>query len=189
MYPGVKICTRCGEEKEVTEFYPDNRKEGRVHPICKKCWSERQKAYRSKRKEEISEKGKRYYEANKERINQRTRKWRQDNHEELMERQRIRRQDASTLLAQLKTPCVKCGESRNWVIQFHHIDPSVKSFELSVDTVSHKKVEIAKVEASKCACLCANCHTEFHYIYGKNPEDPVIDFENYLGGKNYDTVT
>lgn len=185
----LKTCSRCGETKPVAEFYADPRKEGRYRSICKACCADRKSAYSTMKKEEISEKGKQYYQANKERINQRVKNWRKDNHQKLVEQQRDRMQAASGLVLQLKTPCVKCGEERPWVIQFHHIDPSCKVFELSVDTVSHKKLEIVKEEAGKCACLCANCHTEFHYLYGKNPADPRSAFEEYIGGEFDETFT
>lgn len=185
----MKACSKCGEVLPETAFYSDPRKEDGLRSICKSCWADRKKKYRQEHWEEISANNKRYYEANKERINNRKRKWRKDNHEELMERQRIRRQEASALIDQLRTPCVKCGEARPWVVHFHHIDPSRKVFELTADNVSHKKEAIAKEEAAKCACLCANCHTEFHYLYGKNPAEPVIAFEEYIGGKKNETNT
>lgn len=178
----MKVCSKCGVEQLEADFYKDPRKEDGLRSVCKTCWSTRKKAYKSAHREELAEKDHLYYEANKARINQRTRQWRRDNHEELMERQRVRRQTASDFLSKLKTPCVKCGEERTWVIQFHHINPSSKVFELSVDTISHKKLETVNQELGKCVCLCANCHTEFHHFYGKNPADPVADFQKYLGG-------
>lgn len=185
----MNVCIQCGKELPDDAFYSDPRKESGLKAVCKSCLRERRKKYKQKHQKEISESNKRYYEANRERINQRTRKWRKDNHEKIMEQQRIRRQEASALINQFKTPCVKCGEARPWVIHFHHIDPSKKVFELTTDNVSHKKEAIANEEAAKCACLCANCHTEFHYLYGKNPAEPVIAFKEYMGGKTDDTIT
>lgn len=183
----MKVCSKCGEDLPEDEFYSDPRKEGRLRSVCKTCWAKRKKTYREKNKEMFAEKNRQYYEANKKKINQRVRKWRKENHHEIMERQRERRQEASALLLKLKTPCVKCGENRRWVIHFHHIDPAVKSFELSADTVAHKKIGDVKNEASKCACLCANCHTEFHHFYGNNPDNPEMAFEEYLGGEKHET--
>ena len=182
----MKVCSKCGEELLETDFYADPRREGGLRSICKSCWAERKKKYRAEHKEKISESDKRYYEANKERINKRTRKWRKENHEELMERQRTRRQEASALIDQFRTPCVKCGEDRPWVIHFHHIDPSKKVFEITADNASHKMESVVREEAEKCVCLCANCHTDFHHFYGKNPEEPVTAFKEYIGGKKYE---
>jgi hypothetical protein len=83
------------------------------------------------------------------------------------------------LVNSLKTPCRKCGETRHYLIQFHHVDPSEKKFTVSLyGTRSEVKI---REEASKCVCLCSNCHDEFHYLYGKNPKNPVESLMEYLG--------
>ena len=76
---------------------------------------------------------------------------------------RIRKQE---LADQLRTPCVKCGEQRLYVVDYHHVDPSKKSFDICKKH-EHGMVKL-KNEILKCVCLCANCHREFHYLYGKN---------------------
>lgn len=186
---GTKVCSRCGEQKLVTEFYKDHRREDGLRSVCKQCWSHRQKAYRSTRKAEISESGKRYYRANKEHINRRVSNWRKDNRERLTEQQRERRKQAQDVLTRLKKPCAKCGDARPWVIHFHHIDPSEKVFEVTKEAVMYKKEDCIIAEVEKCACLCANCHTEFHHFYGKNPAEPKADFERYLGGEVHERST
>lgn len=56
--------------------------------------------------------------------------------------------------------CVICGYSRcQRALQFHHLDPAAKAFHLG-----HKghtrSLARSRVEAEKCALLCANCHAE-----------------------------
>ena len=56
--------------------------------------------------------------------------------------------------------CQICGYDRfPAALQFHHLDPSQKSFSLS-----HRGVTIAldaaRAEAGKCVLLCSNCHME-----------------------------
>jgi hypothetical protein len=82
----------------------------------------------------------------------------------------------------LKTECCKCGEDRPWVIQFHHIDPKNKLFNITGRTRS--KSAIWK-EASKCICLCSNCHDEFHHFFGQRPANPVEALDEYLTDKRY----
>ena len=77
-----------------------------------------------------------------------------------------------------KTPCLKCGEDRKYVIHYHHIDHSTKEFTLG-QKMTHSKEHIDK-EINKCVCLCANCHTEFHHLYGQNPKDAKKCLEEYL---------
>ncbi len=58
--------------------------------------------------------------------------------------------------------CCKCGYNKCIkALQFHHIDPKKKDFEISSNssTVSWNKFE---KEISKCILVCANCHTEIH---------------------------
>ena len=94
------------------------------------------------------------------------------------------------LINSLKTPCVKRGESRFYVIDFHHIDPRNKLFTVSDGNKVHKSKEDVLSEIQKCACLCKNCHREFHYFYGFKSEHPVEDFEKYLkeGAENGQVV-
>jgi DNA-binding transcriptional MerR regulator len=56
--------------------------------------------------------------------------------------------------------CVICGYSNyQGALQFHHVDPSGKSFVLSRNGVT-RSLESAREEAAKCVLLCANCHAE-----------------------------
>ena len=55
--------------------------------------------------------------------------------------------------------CVLCGYKKHPdAIHFDHIDPSIKSYEMS-KMWSYSKNSIKK-EMSKCRLLCANCHAE-----------------------------
>lgn len=81
----------------------------------------------------------------------------------------------------LKRPCQKCGEKRLYLIQFHHIDPKTKNFEVS--QFRHFSMKKCEEESKKCVCLCSNCHDEFHYMYGQNPKNPIESIEEYLNTK------
>lgn len=187
--PMMQICTKCGKELPATEYYKDPRKENRLRSVCKSCWAIRKKAYRENNRDRIAESDRRYYEANKEKLLQRKAKWQKENRERLTAQQRVRREQGNKLMLELKTPCVKCGDTRPWVIHFHHIDPTKKEFLVTLEAVMTKDWEVVLEEASKCACLCANCHTEFHYFNRKSKDNPVDAFERYLGGEIYETIT
>ena len=81
----------------------------------------------------------------------------------------------------LKTPCKKCGETRKYVMHWHHINPENKEFAISSGCIQSKE-KILK-EKEKCICLCANCHSEFHHFYGIKPKNPQKDLEEYLVGE------
>ena len=58
--------------------------------------------------------------------------------------------------------CVKCGESANECLDFHHTDETTK-----VDTIAnmkkHSGLKTIQEEIKKCIILCANCHRKEHY--------------------------
>jgi hypothetical protein len=56
----------------------------------------------------------------------------------------------------------ECGESRPWVLDFHHIDPKTKKFEVSNGS-RISSLRLLKEEITKCKVLCANCHRDLHY--------------------------
>ena len=69
--------------------------------------------------------------------------------------------------------CSKCGYSGNInVLDFHHVDPSAKSFNIGNATISLKGLivdakitENVKKELDKCIVLCSQCHAEEHYDF------------------------
>lgn len=93
----------------------------------------------------------------------------------------LNRQKTIDFVNSLKTPCVKCGESRFYIIDFHHIDNKTKEFGIS-RSIRGRGRKVIEKEVQKCVCLCRNCHTEFHYIYGNIPKNPIEDLRSYLRG-------
>ena len=63
--------------------------------------------------------------------------------------------------------CLKCGDRREYVLDFHHIDPSKKEGTIARWTSNKNKQEDIKSEINKCVVLCSNCHREFHYLSEK----------------------
>lgn len=100
----------------------------------------------------------------------------------LAERTQEYTEDNQAFIESLKTECCKCGEDRPWLIQFHHVIPENKSFNVTCGTRS--KASIWN-EISKCVCLCANCHTEFHHFFGKRPINPAEALDTYLTDIRY----
>lgn len=73
-----------------------------------------------------------------------------------------------------KKECLKCGEKREYVLDFHHKDPNVKEF--TIGKTGTRTVELLQQEIDKCVVLCANCHREFHYLEKNNG----ISLDEYL---------
>tara|TARA_R110000796_G_C14372174_1_gene414147 strand:+ start:54 stop:644 length:591 start_codon:yes stop_codon:yes gene_type:complete len=94
----TKVCTKCGVDKALTEFYAKKTAgDGRVSS-CKECCKAQQNQYREENKEtvkasqlrfrrdnqdKVSAWGREYYSKNKERIREAQSKYQDDNREEL----------------------------------------------------------------------------------------------------------
>lgn len=71
-----------------------------------------------------------------------------------------RRRAKQRLFEEAGGKCKACGYDRCLgALQFHHLDPSTKSFSLSRRGCTRAFAEL-KAEAAKCVLLCANCHAE-----------------------------
>lgn len=155
--------------KEESEFSKRKSSKDGLRNTCRKCSVEYNREYRKKHRNEMLEKTQRYRETHKDYIKESRRKRHESNLAKLWE---------------LKTDCVKCGETRRCAIDFHHIDPSEKSFEVSLR--KDRKYDEILSERKKCVCLCANCHREFHFLYGTSPNNPVTALTEYLGRNPYE---
>ena len=84
-----------------------------------------------------------------------------------LSRQRKRGQEIKAeLIQQMGGGCNKCGYNRcQEALDFHHIDPSTKSFPLTKRELGNKSRETIFEEAAKCKLLCANCHREEHHLH------------------------
>jgi len=63
-------------------------------------------------------------------------------------------------IASMGGKCTVCGYDKHpGVLDFHHIDPSTKSFGVSSGGFSRSWTSI-ETEIKKCILVCANCHRE-----------------------------
>jgi hypothetical protein len=141
-----QICAKCKNEYPFTLEHFGKHKVRGLDTYCKTCRRETTKAN---------------YYANKEMWNATTRR-----HKKL---QRERINEIKDSLS-----CLKCGENRNHLLDFHHTDPSQKDFQISQG--ERYGWERIKQEIDKCIVLCSNCHRDFHYQEKKSR----IDIKEYL---------
>jgi transposase len=67
--------------------------------------------------------------------------------------------------------CVLCGfHEHQAALQFHHVDPSLKSFHLSERGLT-RAIARVRSEAEKCVLLCANCHAQVEAGVKEVPQD------------------
>jgi len=81
----MKICSKCGLEKDISEFYKRKDSIDGYHGVCKEC----NKKYREENKEHIKEYNKEYnkkwYEENKEHIKEQRKEYYEENKERIKE--------------------------------------------------------------------------------------------------------
>ena len=133
-----KICTKCGLKKPLTEYFVQSKVTGKIHAECKDCYKQHRKTYYVK-----------HYEKNKEHYR---------------ERARIRHMILRTVFREkllqflLEHPCVVCGENDPRVLEFDHLDPRKKLFNISQGYRGGQAWRMVLSEIEKCQTLCANCH-------------------------------
>lgn len=85
-----------------------------------------------------------------------------------------RKSEIDDLKTELK--CAKCGDSRAYVLDFHHINPKEKDGTIARLTANQASKERLEQELKKCICLCANCHREFYFLESKSS----LTIQDYL---------
>lgn len=74
--------------------------------------------------------------------------------------------------------CIICGYSKCLrAMHFHHLDPTIKSFSISM--CQNRSWKVVQAELDKCVLLCCRCHTEV--------EDGIADLKTVGGIEPLDT--
>ena len=74
----------------------------------------------------------------------------------------VRRAKARKLLEYKGGKCERCGYDKcSAALDFHHLDPKQKRFNISSSMTRRMGELIAEVD--KCILICSNCHRELHY--------------------------
>lgn len=154
-------CKQCGFEGDEKNFYPDKKSKTGRRTICKKCHIKNVGNRAKTKSSEIKIYHHNYYLKNKDKTV-------------------LAKDEYKDFIFSLKRSCLKCGESRLCSIDFHHVNPEEKSFNINRRSVK-KDRELVRKEAKKCISLCRNCHAEFHYLYKAKPDKPIESLIEYLG--------
>jgi hypothetical protein len=149
--------TKRKNKKRWAKWYKENKE--RQQKYARKYYKRTNKkakiyAFRAANPDHHKNAEKSYYHANPEKFKKRVRRHKQ-----------VRKQ----LLGRIKLhygcqnpECKWVGEFPSCCLEFHHVDRSKKTFEISSGT-SHPMLEILK-EVNKCTVVCANCHSQVHGI-------------------------
>ena len=135
----TKRCSKCGEVKPVSEFNKNDTKKDGLQTHCKECVKKYKQKHYSENKKYYIDKAKEYKQKCRENLN----------------------------LFKSSLKCSICGESRWWVLDFHHLDPTEKENNISNLIESPKKLQ---KELEKCIVVCSNCHRDIHFNKDKKDE-------------------
>ena len=129
-----KFCKYCGIEKPTSEFHRNSVKEDGLADRCKEC----RRVYH------------RQHYLNNKKV--------------YIDKAKIRSKELSTWFENYKKElkCEFCGETRWWVLDFHHRDSKEKDGSISNLVRSGSKMKLTE-EIKKCNVLCSNCHRDLHY--------------------------
>lgn len=134
----MKVCTNCGIAKEESDYFFKIKKIGKLHSQCKVCYSIKRATYMQQHYEK-------YGDAYRRRARER--------------KHLVKRQSQERLLNFLSDKsCEDCDFSDIRVLDFDHIEPSLKSF--GIARAVNEGYSWAKIqeEIAKCRIVCANCH-------------------------------
>jgi hypothetical protein len=76
-----------------------------------------------------------------------------------------RRQSLREFIDELKhgKVCARCGNADPRVLDFHHVEPGHKRWQISVLAKNEVGRQAILAELAKCEPLCANCHRILHW--------------------------
>jgi hypothetical protein len=129
-----KQCNKCKCVLDSSHFSKNKAKKDGLNSYCRRC----QKAYKDA-----------HYNNNKKYYTDRNAKHREVVKKFILDYKKNR-------------TCERCPENFPQCLHFHHLDPSLKEFNISVGIHERKSLIKIKEEMDKCILLCANCHIKEH---------------------------
>ena len=81
----TKICSACGIEKDISEFYRDKRTKDGLYSNCKKCQNYYTYAWAKRNRGRISEYNKKWREKNQDVVKCMVKKWQSKNKDRILE--------------------------------------------------------------------------------------------------------
>lgn len=132
-----KRCSKCGRVLPATKFYKNRAKKDGLQSYCHDCAHRRRVQYYKENRVCEDKRNREAYKRYQERY------------------QRYKE----------KCVCEVCGESRWYVLDFHH-DGDDKTEHIGALVARQRSWAAVVAEIQKCRVLCANCHRALHYEDG-----------------------
>ena len=130
----MKTCSTCKQQLPKSAFYKNTYKNDGLQTYCKKCAHNRRVEYYKENRTKEDARNKVTYAKYRQRFNE----YKQTLH------------------------CAICGESRWYVLDFHHTSDNK---EQAIGTMVSQSARWEKLilEIAKCQVLCSNCHRAYHF--------------------------
>lgn len=130
----------------------------------------KQKEYRDKNREKIREKAREYNRLNADKIKQyelaHIEQRKEIDKRQYQKRKFDRQKNKAKAIIYKGGKCEKCDIEYNGtngcIFDFHHIDPSLKDYSVSIILYNRTFSDKIKKELDKCILLCSNCHRLIH---------------------------
>lgn len=163
----IQTCNKCLIQKSLDQFYLNPSKLSH-RKKCKKCFNDELRDWTKAHPEHHNAKVKEWNRKNPEKfkeINQRNYKKQNEKRDKVKEK------------VLNDYPCLVCGENEQILLDFHHLDPTVKENSPSSHSLTWRKM---LKEISKCVVLCCKCHRRYHAGKIQLPEPLIpIDVSRY----------
>lgn len=87
----------------------------------------------------------------------------------------LRRRAKQIAIKTLGSKCLKCGQTAEYLLDFHHRNPDEKDGELADFSKGYDLTKFFE-ELDKCDLLCTYCHREYHHFN----ETAGLTYEEFL---------
>jgi len=131
-----KICPHCGRNLPYSNFTFKDKTHTKLSSWCRDCQKEKAKEIRASNIEKYRSKDR-------------------ENKSSAYKKKR------GIINSYKECGCVICGEKEPVCLDFHHINPDDKNFDIGKQ-FHIKATETIIKEIHKCVVLCANCHRKVH---------------------------
>jgi hypothetical protein len=130
----TKQCMKCKKYKELSEYNKNKSRKDGLQTCCRECSNIYSKVLYPKYKQRI------------------------------MDRNKVNRQKYNDVIRDYKVSkgCSFCNENHPACLEFHHLDPSVKEYNIG-DKMGELGLDTLFKEIDKCIVLCSNCHRKHHW--------------------------
>tara|TARA_R110000796_G_C14211194_1_gene393290 strand:- start:32 stop:490 length:459 start_codon:yes stop_codon:yes gene_type:complete len=140
------------------QYYEDNKEKALAY----------QKRYNEDNKEYIEQ----YRKDNKEKIRATSKQWHANNKEGIATKRHTRNLEIFKYKGGECAHCKLREPDLLEVYDYHHIDPSAKSY--TVSKIMYGPLDRLIAEVDKCLLLCSNCHRKEHARLNKEAQNEII---------------